>query len=130
MSRATSFYSFACAGFAAVVVALSTAGCFSDHVTAAPGPTGQELCAASRPGVVRISNFAFSPAVMTVSAGTTITWVNCDADPHTSTSNTGVWDSEVLTQYAKYDRTFSNAGTFPYFCEVHPGMKAQVVVTP
>ena len=59
-----------------------------------------------------------------------MTFVNCDSDAHTSTSSTGVWDSEVLTQYAKFEHTFSSAGTFPYFCEIHPGMTASVTVAP
>jgi plastocyanin len=130
MSRATSFYSFACAAFAAGVVALATAGCFSEHVTAPGGPTGQQLCASAQANVVRIRNFAFEPTPLTIARGTTLTFVNCDSDPHTSTSTTGVWDSETLTQYGKFEHTFNSAGTFPYFCEIHPGMQAQLVVNP
>jgi plastocyanin len=130
MSRATSFYSFACAAFAAAVVGLSTAGCFSEHVVGPGGPTGQELCAGTQANVVRIRDFAFGPAAISVPRGTTLTWVNCDPDAHTTTSNTGVWDSEVLTQYTKFEHTFNTAGAFPYFCEIHPGMQASVTVTP
>jgi plastocyanin len=131
MSRATSFYSFACAAFAAAVVGLATAGCFSEHVTLIDnGPTGQELCAGSQANVVRIQNFAFGPTPISVPRGTRVTWVNCDADAHTSTSSAGVWDSETLTQYAKFQHTFDAAGSFPYFCEIHPGMQATVTVTP
>jgi plastocyanin len=130
MSRATSFYSFACAAFAAAVVALGTAGCFSEHITGTGGPTGQQLCASAQANVVRIRNFAFDPSPLTIARGTTLTFVNCDSDAHTSTSTTAAWDSEVLTQYAKFEHTFGTAGSFPYFCEIHPGMTGQVIVNP
>jgi plastocyanin len=128
MSRATSWYSFVCAAFAAAVVALGTAGCFSEHVVGPAGPTGQELCAGSQPFVVRIHNFSFAPNPLQVNRNTRVTFVNCDPDAHTSTSGTGVWNSGPLTQYAKFEYVFSTPGTYPYFCQIHPGMQGQVTV--
>lgn len=130
MSRATSLYSFTCAAFAAGVVAFGTAGCFSERVTGPGGPTAQELCDGTQPNVVRIRNFAFGPAELRVPRGTTVTWANCDQDTHTSTSDAGVWDSGSLTPLTKFERTFDQAGTFPYHCEPHPGMRARIVVEP
>ena len=128
MSRVTSLYSFACAGFAAAVVALGTAGCFSERVAGPGGPSAQELCNGTQPNVVRIRNYAFGPAELRVPRGTTVTWANCDNDTHTSTSDNGVWDSGAMTPITKYERRFDTPGTFPYHCNPHPGMQARIVV--
>ena len=82
------------------------------------------------PGVneVFIQSFAFSPATITVAAGTTITWTNKDAATHTVTSNSGIFDSGSLGTDATYSHTFATAGTFPYHCKIHTSMTASVVV--
>jgi len=77
---------------------------------------------------VWIQGMAFNPATITAVAGTTIKWINKDAVNHTATSNTGVFDSGSLGTNSTYSHTFSSAGSFPYFCKVHPGMTATVVV--
>jgi plastocyanin len=72
---------------------------------------------------------------LTIEVGTTVKWVQQDASTHTSTSGTppnslsGVWDSGLLTQGQSFTFTFTTAGTFPFFCEVHPAMAATVTVT-
>src|SRR5207249_10262495 len=73
-------------------------------------------------------NFAFSPAILTVYQDTTVRWTNMDTAPHTSTSDTGIWDSGTLAQGQTYSRRFDTVGTFPYHCTVHPNMMANVVV--
>ena len=126
--RAT--YSFACAGFAALVAAGGLAGCFSEHVAFVP-PTGEELCSGAQPaGVVRIIDFGFSPSQVTVPKGGKVTWVNCSASAtaHTSTADAGTWDSNSLPQYATFEQTFAAAGSFPYHCKPHPFMKGTIVV--
>ena len=126
--RAT--YSFACAAFAALVSAAGLAGCFSEHV-AVTAPTGQELCTGTQPAnVVRIVDFAFTPAAVTVAPGGKVTFVNCSAQAtqHSSTSDTGVWNSGLLQRYATFQRTFAAAGSFPFHCEPHPFMKGTVTV--
>lgn len=77
---------------------------------------------------VTIANFAFSPATLTISPGTTVTWINNDSVAHTSTSDTGVWDSGSLATGKSFSFTFNGAGTFPYHCSIHPFMKATIVV--
>ena len=122
-------YSFACAAVAALVAAGSLAGCFSERQTFMP-PTGQELCTGTQPAnVVRIQDFAFSPAVSTVPRGTEVTFVNCGAQQHTATSDNGVFDSDLLVQYATFTYTFETAGNYPYHCDPHPFMKAQITVS-
>lgn len=77
---------------------------------------------------VTIVNFSFQPATLTIPVGTTVTWTNQDTAPHTSTSDTGVWNSGTLSTGQSYSRTFSQPGTFPYHCNVHPNMHGTVVV--
>jgi plastocyanin len=78
--------------------------------------------------MVVMSNIAFGPATITVSAGTTITWQNNDAINHTSTSDTGAWDTGIIAPGASKTTTFSTPGTFPYHCTVHAMMTGTVVV--
>jgi plastocyanin len=70
----------------------------------------------------------FSPASLTVPAGSTVTWSNDGARPHTTTSDTGVWDSSMLSAGQTFSQVFASAGTFPYNCAFHPEMVATVVV--
>lgn len=78
---------------------------------------------------VDIVDFTFSPQVLEVPVGTTVTWTNSDTSQHTATANDGTFDSGVLAQGDSFSFTFETAGTFDYFCEVHPNMTAQIVVT-
>jgi plastocyanin len=79
---------------------------------------------------VKIMNFAFAPATITVKAGTTVHWTNMDTDAHTVTSDTGAFTSAALTTGASYAHTFTKPGTYAYHCSIHPFMVAVVVVTP
>jgi plastocyanin len=76
----------------------------------------------------KIDNFSFSPPVVTVAVGTTITWTNHDDIPHTVVSADGVFKSKVLDTDDKFSFTFTKAGIFPYYCSIHPKMTAKVVV--
>jgi plastocyanin len=84
------------------------------------------------PSVVEatIDNFSFKPAVLTVPVGTTIVWSNRDDIPHTvvSTDDPRAFKSKVLDTDEKFSYTFAKAGTFPYFCSIHPKMTGQVLV--
>ena len=80
------------------------------------------------PYEVWIQGMAFNPSTITVSAGTTIIWINKDAVAHTVTSNTGVFDSGSVSFNGTYSRLFSTVGTFPYHCTIHPSMTATVIV--
>ena len=77
---------------------------------------------------VRIDNFSFGPTEVTVPAGTTVTWTNHDDIPHTVVSTDKVFKSKVLDTDKKFSFTFSTAGTYPYFCSIHPKMTGKVVV--
>jgi plastocyanin len=77
---------------------------------------------------VKIDNFSFGPGTLTVPVGTTVTWTNRDDIPHTVVSPEGVFKSKVLDTDEKFSFTFSKAGSYPYFCSIHPKMTAKVVV--
>jgi len=77
---------------------------------------------------VKIDNFVFGPQTLTVPIGTTVTWTNSDDIPHTSVSTEGVFKSKVLDTDEKFSYTFTKAGTYPYYCTIHPKMTGTVVV--
>ena len=61
----------------------------------------------------------------TVPVGTTVTWLQRDRVPHTTTSGrrsniTGLWDSPVLRSGDSFSHTFTQVGSFSYFCRIHP----------
>ena len=78
---------------------------------------------------VKIDNFSFGPAAITVPIGTTVTWINRDDIPHTVVSTDKVFKSKVLDTDEKFSYTFTKAGDYPYFCSIHPKMTGKVVVT-
>jgi plastocyanin len=77
---------------------------------------------------VKIDNFSFGPAALTVPAGTAVTWTNRDDIPHTVVSADGVFKSKVLDTDDKFSFKFEKAGTYSYFCSLHPKMTAKVIV--
>jgi len=79
---------------------------------------------------VKIDNFSFGPVTLTVPVGATVTWTNRDDIPHTvvSTDDSKTFKSKVLDTDEKFSFTFSKAGTYPYFCSIHPKMTGKVIV--
>jgi plastocyanin len=79
---------------------------------------------------VMIKNYAFSPATLTVNVGDTVTWTNMDTAPHTVTVSSGPvkFNSGNLSTGESFSYTFTAAGTYSYYCAVHPDMVAKVVV--
>ena len=77
---------------------------------------------------VTIDNFNFNPATLTVAAGSTVVWTNQDDVPHTVTSDENVFGSSALDTGEKFEFKFTKAGTFSYYCKVHPKMTGKVVV--
>lgn len=76
-----------------------------------------------------IENFAFSPEPIEIKVGTTVTWTNLDSAPHTVSQTGGGFESGKMDQGATFSFTFTEAGTFEYFCQFHPNMKGTVIVT-
>jgi plastocyanin len=104
----------------AMALFFSLGGAKSFNVNAQQAPTAA--------AEVKIDNFSFVPAAITVSAGTTVTWTNRDDIPHTVVSDDKVFKSKVLDTDEKFSYTFIKPGTYPYFCSVHPKMTGKVVV--
>ena len=77
---------------------------------------------------VTIKGMAFDPAVLTIAPGDTVVFTNEDGAPHTATSTTGAFDTGRLNRGEQAALSFSDAGTYEYFCEVHPRMTGQIVV--
>jgi plastocyanin len=83
--------------------------------------------AASDPGV-GILDFRFAPTSTTVHVGDTVTWTNNGRAPHSATANDGSFNTGILRAGASASHTFTRAGTFTYFCSVHPFMHGTIVV--
>lgn len=116
-----------CIGAFAAGVALCCAVC---GAFAAAGPL---RVAAGEPAEVHIGidNFTFSPAEVTVHAGARVEWVNRDDIPHTVVeAATARFRSQALDTDDGFGFTFTQPGTFTYFCSLHPTMTGKVVVTP
>jgi plastocyanin len=137
---------------AATAGAVIVAGCGGPTTTAAAGAAGpapvvteQVMPGMSMPpagitasgqdtpvatNAVSIQNFAFTPAIVTIKTGTTMTWTNRDQDSHTATAMSGPFHSPTLNTGQSYQYTFTTPGRFDYLCTIHPFMTATVVVTP
>ncbi|HWO06205.1 MAG TPA: cupredoxin family copper-binding protein [Methylomirabilota bacterium] len=79
---------------------------------------------------VEIRAHGFSAPALTVKAGTTVTWINHDDDAHTVTSTANAFRSPGLDTDETFSFTFTQPGTYEYFCTLHPLMTGKVVVTP
>jgi plastocyanin len=75
-----------------------------------------------------MKNFDFSPMMLTVKAGTTVTWKNLDGEPHTVVSPDGVFRSHALDQGDAFTFKFDKPGTYKYICSIHPKMRAAIIV--
>jgi plastocyanin len=79
---------------------------------------------------VTIDNFTFAPAELTVSVGTTVTWDNHDDIPHSVVEKNKLFRSKALDTDESYSFTFTSAGTYDYFCGLHPHMVGKIIVKP
>ena len=118
-----------------VFAVLATAAFTFTHVAHAQGGSDAPLTAASpydsaaTSRTVTIDNFSFSPTLLTVPVGTTLTWTNRDDIPHTIVSDDQKqFKSKPLDTDEKFTHTFDKAGTYTYFCSIHPKMVGKVVV--
>lgn len=90
----------------------------------APPPSGE----AARSEKVKIVEFTYQPDPVTVQVGGKVIWRNEDAAPHTATADDGGFDTGTIEQGKLGSETFKQAGTYPYFCEIHPDMRGTVEV--
>jgi plastocyanin len=78
--------------------------------------------------VVHINDFKYNPTPVVVAVGDTVEFINDDDEAHTVTSNDKTFDSGGLDTGDTWFHTFAKAGTYSYFCALHPWMKAVVIV--
>lgn len=102
---------------AAIAAAASCGGSSSGPTTIMsmpPMPTGATAN-------ITIQDFVFTPAVDTVKVGTTVQWMNNGPSEHSTTSDTGIWDSGgLMPTGATFQHMFSQTGSFSYHCTFHP----------
>jgi len=98
----------------------------ADERDEAPAPQPKAIAAAS--GGVTIADFSFAPSTITINTGDTVTWTNNGPTPHSATANGGEFNTGILKAGQSGSHTFGSAGTFSYYCQPHPYMKATVVV--
>jgi plastocyanin len=89
-----------------------------------PAPSGE----AERSAKVQIVEYTYEPDPVTVQVGGKVIWLNQDTAPHTATADDGSFDTGTLERGKLKSETFKQAGTFTYFCEVHPYMHGTVEV--
>ena len=82
-----------------------------------------------KPNTVLIKGFAFDPATLTVTKGTTVTWMDMDSAAHTVVATGNDFSSETLNTGHSFEHTFNETGTFEYHCGIHPTMLGKVIVT-
>jgi plastocyanin len=88
------------------------------------------VTAAASAATVDIDNFAFTPAALTVTAGTTVTWKNEDDSPHRIGDKNGTFKSAALDTDDSFSHTFAAPGEYRYICTIHPYMVGKIIVKP
>lgn len=76
---------------------------------------------------VSVVNFAFEPSEVSISVGESVTWTNDGSGRHTTTANDGLWNQQ-LGAGESFTEIFDTAGTFDFFCSIHPAMTGTVTV--
>jgi len=77
---------------------------------------------------VHIDNFTFTPQEITITRGTTLTWINEDDIPHAIAASNKAFRSKAMDTEQNFSFTFSEPGTYEYFCSLHPHMQGKVIV--
>jgi plastocyanin len=99
------------------------------NVRGKDGETKASIPVKASTAKVVIDNFSFSPKTFTVPAGATVTWTNHDNAPHVVTSADDQFKkSPVLKTGQRFSNTFATAGTYSFFCSIHPRMTGKIIV--
>lgn len=134
------------------ITAVAAAGLLAAGLTACSSGGADEASSPKSSGkaggpVIKLSRLMFMPATTEIKVGTTLTWTNDETITHTVTSGEptgidktttlrsgekpdGMFDKRLAKKGDSFSFTFDKAGTFPYYCDIHQGMNAEVVVTP
>jgi len=90
---------------------------------------GGALPATATSAKLTIDNYAFNPSAVTINVDDQVNWAwSSDGTPHSTTSDTGLWDSGLNSSPHSYSMTFRNAGTYSYYCTLHTFMTGAVTV--
>ncbi len=112
---------FNAAGALALSFAAATTAGGAAATAASPAPSAL---------TIHIKDFAFNPTPAKIHVGDRVTFINDDDEAHTATADDKSFDSEGLDGGGTWQHVFTKAGTYKYFCELHPYMKATIVVLP
>jgi len=82
----------------------------------------------ANPNEIVIANFSFEPTTLTVKAGTTVTWINHDDEPHTATATDKRFNSKTLDTGDRFSQEFDAPGVYNYYCALHPKMTGKIIV--
>jgi plastocyanin len=107
-----------------LTLALAVAGCGDDDPPTTPTTgtgTAVSMTGAGAGG-------SFNPTTLTTTVGSTVVWTNTDNEAHTTTSNTGLWNSSNVAQNGTFSFQFTTTGTFQYRCTLHANMNGTVIV--
>jgi len=105
----------------AIFAALASTPCLAEDANiASAGPVA----------TVNMDHNTFIPGEITVAPGTTVTWANKEAMPHTVMDTNKGFRSKILAKDASFSFTFATAGDYSYLCSIHPNMKGKVIVKP
>jgi plastocyanin len=112
------------------VLAIAVLAVLSAVASVSPNPLGAAAEAATTgKATIKIANFNFGPATITVPAGSSVTWTNSDDDAHSVVADDKAFRSAPLDTGESYSFTFATPGTYAYHCGLHPQMHGKVVVT-
>lgn len=123
-------------GISAALISVALAACGSDNKNNAATPPPQqpgntrEVTINIASDAMDLGSAAFGQNPLTIDVGTKVNWINQDTVSHTITSFTGAFDSGTLAAGQTFSFTFNDPGTFNYYCQIHPTMTGQIVVTP
>ncbi|HKP53689.1 MAG TPA: cupredoxin domain-containing protein [Chloroflexia bacterium] len=96
--------------------------------TTTPTVTPTSVCSPVQERYVIMANLSYVPQIVTVTLGTRVRWLNDGPQAHTTTSDTGLWDSGVMNPGEVYSFLFNSPGTYPYHCTLHPDVMTGTVI--
>lgn len=86
-------------------------------------------CTSQSSNTITITNSSFNPSMLTIKAGTTVTWINKANGTMDVTSDSGIFSSGNISTGQSFNYTFDNTGTFPYHSSINPSMTGQILVS-
>ena len=113
-----------------LVAACGNGGSSDTTATAAPSSGSSTTASAGGGSEVEVimTNRSYDPETVTIKVGDTVTWVNEDAPQHDVVADNGEFKSDLFDEGQTFSFTFTQAGTYPYHCSIHPGMTGTVIV--